>query len=388
MNPAQITQEVPSPGESFFRLVFENSSDAFLLLENGVFIDCNPAAVKMLRAKNKQEVLFTAPSQLSPKYQADGRPSAEKAEEMIQTAIRNGSHRFEWIHRRMTGEEFPVEVLLTSIRVGERTIIHTTWRDITERKKAEDELKRNVNFTNALLNAIPTPVFYKNREGLYQGCNRAFTELMGKTAEEIRNKTVYQIWPSEYAELYHQKDLELIQNPQRQVYEAAVKDKDGNIRPVVFAKDIFLDESGNVAGLVGAFLDISKIKKAEEELERFKLMVENSTDFINMADMQGNVLFLNETGRNMLGVEEKDIPNLVIFDLVAEDSLQKAQQEVLPTILEKGSWSGELRYRNLKTGEIIDVFASTYMIRNPQTGEPQYLVNISRDITAQKAIGD
>ncbi|MFN3307899.1 MAG: PAS domain-containing protein, partial [Anaerolineales bacterium] len=300
MSPLQGKQESPIIHESFFRLIFENSSEAFLLLENGVFIDCNQAAVEMLRAKNKQEVLSVPPAQLSPKYQPDGRPSAEKAEEMIQTAIRNGSHRFEWIHRRMTGEDFPVEVLLTSIQVGDRTIIHTAWREITERKKAEDELKRNVNFTNALLNAIPTPVFYKNREGLYQGCNRAFSEIMGKTAEEIRNKTVYQLWPSEYAELYHQKDLELIQNPQRQVYEATVKDKDGNIRPVIFAKDTFLDESGNVAGLVGAFLDISGLKKAEEELERFKLMVENSTDFINMADMQGKVLFLNETGRRML----------------------------------------------------------------------------------------
>ena len=386
MNPLQGKQESPIINESFFRFIFENSPDAFLLLENGVFIDCNQAAVKMLRAKNKQEVLSALPAQLSPPFQADGRPSAEKAEEMIQTAIRNGSHRFEWIHRRMTGEDFPVEVLLTAIKIENRTIIHTAWRDITERKKAEDELKRNVNFTNALLNAIPTPVFYKNREGLYQGCNRAFSEIMGKTAEEIRNKTVYQIWPSEYAELYHQKDLELIQNPQRQVYEATIKDKDGNIRPVIFAKDTFLDESGNVAGLVGAFLDISEIKKAEEELERFKLMVENSTDFINMSDMQGKVLFLNETGRKMVGVEEKDIHTLVIFDLIAEESLQKAQQEALPAILEKGSWSGELRYRNLKTGEIIDVFASTYMIRNPQTGEPQYLVNISHDISAEKQL--
>jgi PAS domain S-box-containing protein len=140
--------------------------------------------------------------------------------------------------------------------------------DISARKQTEDELKRNVNFTNTLLDALPTPVFYKDKEGRYQGCNRAFTDVMGKTAGEIRGKTVYELWPGENAEAYHGRDLELIHHPQHQVYEAATRDKDGNIRPVIFAKDVFFDEGGNVAGLVGAFVDITQQKKAEQLLQQ------------------------------------------------------------------------------------------------------------------------
>lgn len=128
--------------ENRFRLMFESTADALLLLDPGIgkFIDCNRAALDMLRCKDKSQILPLHPAKLSPLHQPDGRLSTEKAEDMIATAMRNGSHRFEWIHCSAYREDFPVEVLLTPILMGERHLIITTWRDITERKKVETEL--------------------------------------------------------------------------------------------------------------------------------------------------------------------------------------------------------------------------------------------------------
>ncbi len=130
--------------ENRFRVMFERTADALLLLDpgSGQFIDCNQAAVDMLRCTDKKEILLLHPAQISPLHQPDGRRSAEKADEMIATAMRNGSHRFEWIHRSDHREDFPVEVLLTPILMGERQLIIATCRDITERKQAEEELLR------------------------------------------------------------------------------------------------------------------------------------------------------------------------------------------------------------------------------------------------------
>ena len=139
--------------------------------------------------------------------------------------------------------------------------------DITERKQAEAELERSLNFQSALLDAVPTAVFYKDREGRYQGCNKVFTEIMGVASEEIRGKTVQELWPSDMAETYHLKDLELMAAPVRQAYEYRVKDRNGLERPVIFTKDVFRDERGEVAGIVGAFLDITERRRAEEELK-------------------------------------------------------------------------------------------------------------------------
>lgn len=124
-----------------YRELFERSADAILIIDGDRFVDCNQATVEMLRCAHKVEVLQTHPSQLSPPVQPDGRDSFEKANAMIAQAFARGSHRFEWMHRRADGEVFPVEVLLTAVPRGEGFILHCVWRDITERKQLEEQLR-------------------------------------------------------------------------------------------------------------------------------------------------------------------------------------------------------------------------------------------------------
>ena len=129
--------------ELALRLVFERSPDAILLLDDGVFIDCNQAAVDMLRASGKDELLSLSPSDLSPAIQPDGALSTTKAQEMISVALERGSHRFEWLAKRRNGSKFPVEVLLTAIPFQGRQILYVVWRDITRRQEAERELAKS-----------------------------------------------------------------------------------------------------------------------------------------------------------------------------------------------------------------------------------------------------
>ena len=128
--------------EARYRDLFERSADAILIIEGDRFIDCNDATVAMLRYGSRADLLQTHPSELSPPEQPDGRSSFEKANEMMEAAFARGSHRFEWMHQRADGEIFPVEVLLTAVPRGGRQILHVVWRDITERKRLEEELRQ------------------------------------------------------------------------------------------------------------------------------------------------------------------------------------------------------------------------------------------------------
>ena len=67
--------------------------------------------------------------------------------------------------------------------------------------KLEADLKKNIRFTESMLSAIPTPIFFKDVHGRYQGCNPAFSEIMGVTSQEVRGKTVHELWPNEHAEI-------------------------------------------------------------------------------------------------------------------------------------------------------------------------------------------
>ena len=114
--------------DSKYRELFNKSADACLIINNGLFVDCNQATVDMLGFKTKTEVLNTHPSVLSPESQPDGQDSLDKADKMMALAYKNGSHRFEWDHLKANGQVFPVEVLLTVIshEIGDQTL-YTVW---------------------------------------------------------------------------------------------------------------------------------------------------------------------------------------------------------------------------------------------------------------------
>ena len=137
-------KEGPGEGEAKFRLLFQKSPDAMFLLDGDVFTDCNQAAVEMLGCSSKEQLLALHPYDISPERQPDGRRSVEKARELIDRAHREGSLRFEWVHRRMDGQDFPAEVLLTAIPLHGRQILHVSLRDITERVLARQTLEQRV----------------------------------------------------------------------------------------------------------------------------------------------------------------------------------------------------------------------------------------------------
>jgi PAS domain S-box-containing protein len=128
--------------EGALRLVFEKSPDATVIIQDGLFIDCNPAAVQMFRAGWRDQLLFLSLSQVSPFVQPDGTSSAIKAKEMIAAALEQGNNRFEWLARRQDNSEFAVEILLTAVPFKDKQLLHTVWRDISRRKEVERELSQ------------------------------------------------------------------------------------------------------------------------------------------------------------------------------------------------------------------------------------------------------
>jgi PAS domain S-box-containing protein len=164
-------------------------------------------------------------------------------------------------------------------------------RFIAGRKQAEEALRASNQFITSLLRAIPVGIFYKDKDGRYMGCNDVFADITGYTAEDIKGKKIYEIWPGELSQSYHQIEMELIETRQNRIYESEVRDKSGQMIPVIFAKDIFLDAHGEVAGIVGAFLDISDRKQSEIALlqseSRNRAMLEALPDSMLVFDRDG-----------------------------------------------------------------------------------------------------
>ncbi len=136
-------EEALRDSEDTFRKLFEASSDAILLLDgNATFVKCNQRALDMLKI-SREKLLALTLDRVSPEFQPCGRPSSEYAPEMIASAYSKGVAQFDWTCVASDGSEVIVEVYLTPIVTRGETLLYATWRDITNRKLAELELKEH-----------------------------------------------------------------------------------------------------------------------------------------------------------------------------------------------------------------------------------------------------
>ncbi|MHC1729101.1 MAG: PAS domain S-box protein [Syntrophobacteraceae bacterium] len=129
--------------------------------------------------------------------------------------------------------------------------------------------------------------------------------------------------------------------------------------------------------------EIEERKKVESELQKLAAVVEHSSELVNLADLDGNMIFLNEAGGIMLGIPPRDVNKHSIIEVIPDKLKSKVENEVMPNTLKEGRWEGELQYCNLLTGTLTDVHTTTFIIRSCD-GETLCLANVSFNITERK----
>jgi diguanylate cyclase (GGDEF)-like protein/PAS domain S-box-containing protein len=170
----------------------------------------------------------------------------------------------------------------------------------------DDTGDESLRFVRQLIDTIPSPVFYKDRDGRYLGANRAFEQLTGKPVAALIGRTVLDLYRPELAQRYAAADAELLANPGTQTYEAEVELTDGSRRAVMFNKATFARADGSIGGLVGVILDISEIKATERELHELHARLELAVDASQLAmwelDVAANRVHLDHRWALMLGL--------------------------------------------------------------------------------------
>lgn len=262
--------------EEKLSVIFQYSTDAHLLLDENGITDCNEAAVKMLRCRNKSELLSIHPARFSPEFQPDGRRSAEKSVEMDRMAYENGYNRFEWIHKRMDGEEFPVEVTLNPVLLSNKKALLVVWHDITHRKRAEELIRRN----EAML--------AESQQLTHSGSWEA--DLV--TGQNFWSDEAFRIFGLEpgsrgpetelFSSMIHPDDLPLYRSHIRDAishlepasFDLRIVLPDGRVKFIHAIGKPFTDANGKVTKLYGAIMDIDEQKKAEQELIKAKEQAE------------------------------------------------------------------------------------------------------------------
>nr|WP_081475691.1 ATP-binding protein [Microbulbifer agarilyticus] len=159
---------------------------------------------------------------------------------------------------------------LAKLLVKQESLNKLNQQELHEREVAQHKLSDQLEFLQILIDSIPAPIFYKDSEGIYTGCNRAFEKFLGKPREQIVGQSVYGVSEGPQAKVYHEKDLELMRQRGHQVYESQVAYADGTLHDVIFNKAAYELQDGRLGGLIGVILDISERKALERDLLQAK----------------------------------------------------------------------------------------------------------------------
>jgi PAS domain S-box-containing protein len=169
-------------------------------------------------------------------------------------------------------------------------------------------------------------------------------------------------------------------------YEYRIIMPDGTVRHIYSSGHPVLDEDGQIIEFVSIAADVTERKRAELERRRLASLVEQADDLMAISDLSGGTpVYLNKAGLKMVGFDSwvEASARRGIHYVLPEDR-QFVNEVLWPTVLEKGSWSGEMRFRHFKTGETIPVLYSAFRIDDPETGQPVNVGNVCRDITDRK----
>ena len=252
-----------------------------------------------------------------------------------------------------------------------------------------DTLRERIRFTQELIDAIPAPVFYKDLDGHYLGCNMAYERNIRLLAA-IRGKTTTDVESQAQAARCLEMDREAAKMPGRTVeYETALDFKDGSPHDVIVFKSIFKNASGEPAGIVGVVLDITARKHSESALAasetKYRTLLASMRDGFVVADNQERLTQSNPAFQEMLGYSGEELARMTYRDITPA-IWHEAEAALLRTSVAEQGFSEvfEKEYRR-KDGSVLPVALRLH--RYPaQAGDDCRYFAIVRDITDVKAI--
>jgi PAS domain S-box-containing protein len=259
--------------------------------------------------------------------------------------------------------------------------------DITERKRAEEEVKNASNMLQLIMNNIPQAIFWKDCNSRYLGCNKVFAEDAGfQSPENIVGKTDYDLpWAREQTEWYRECDRRVMKNdtPEYHIYEPQTT-ADGKLTWLDTNKIPLHDSKGNVIGTLGTYEDITERKEAEESLRLLNLynrsLIETSLDPLVTIGHDGKILDANNATEQVTGYSRNELIGTDFSDYFTEPEKAKKGYK---KVFDEGSVNDyELEIRN-KNGKITPVLYNASVYKD-ESGNVIGVFAAARDITASK----
>ena len=269
----QHTEDALRQSDQRFRTLFESSPDAVLIIEGGRCVECNAAAAALFGRGQRHELIGLHPGDLSPPVQPGGTDSRQFAEQMLARAESRGLNRFEWVHRRQQGGDFPAEVTLSAFMLQDRRLYYAVVRDMTDSKLAEAQLRQSENRARATFDGARDGILATDvATQRFVDANPAICQMLGYERQELLSLGLTDVYPATELARVRSVFQRQVRGELAVAQDMPMRRKNGEI----FFADISaaLMTLDGRSTLSGFFRDVSERRAAQAELAQYRLNLE------------------------------------------------------------------------------------------------------------------
>ena len=371
--------------EENYRSLIELAPIAIVVHRDGKNVYANPEAIRMIKAKVPEDIIGKdILTFVSPDYQVRTLGAIRK---MSEEGVMLPPQEQRIV--AVDGEVLTVEIAAKPVNFQGLASIMVLMRDITEQKKTKDALYDSRQMLQSVLDTIPQRVFWKDKNSVFLGCNRQNARDAGfSDPAQMVGKTDFDYTTRDVAELYRADDRQVMETGEGRInYEEPQVRPDGSTAWLRTSKVPLRDKERNVVGVLGTYEDITEYKRSQEALreseEKYRLLVETTSDFIWEVDTGGKYTYISPKIRDMLGFEPKEIIGKTPFDLMTPADASRIAAEFLDYVKREKPFSGLVNVNLHKDGStvIIETSAAPFFDRN---GAFAGYRGIDRDVTKRK----
>ena len=374
-------EEALPDSEQQFQALIENAQDAIVIMNPDITIRYeSPSMARMTGRKaedriGKNPLEFCHPDDTASVIYVFI-PLLENKVPIVRTELRLQHKNDEWITFEVIGTNLIDNPAVRGIVLN--------LREITERKRAEQELRESEEKIRNLFDSIADGIGAIDLNGVYTEVNQGLLKIYGcSSTDEVLGKSYFTfVAPHDMegviAEMQKTIEAESITHIEYTGLRA-----DGSEFPAEAVGAMVKESSGNVSGFIGVIRDVTERKRAEEELIRLSNAVRMTTDSIVISDLEAKIVEVNEATLKMYGTDDKgDLIGGNAYDLIAPEDWEKAIASA-KEVLERGYVENQEYHIITKDGGTVLAAMSTAIMKDVD-GKPTGFVAVSRDITERK----
>ena len=366
--------------EQKYHSLFQQSVNSILLIdiETQKIVDYNESAYKNLGYTEKEFKKL----EIADFEHIDSLEQIKKHRKQI---IDKGFATFQTKQITKTGEIRNVIASVKTITIKGKPYLQSIITDITDIENTKIKLKESEDKFQQFFETNANYCYITSPDGKIQDINMSALNVLEYTKDEIIGQPLYTIYSKE-SQKRATKLFELLKQEEKiSNEELTIITKSGKKRAILLSSKAILDKKNNIIYSTSVQIDITKRKLAEQEQEQFKLLVENSSDYISISSLERQILYINEAGRRMIGLDSfEEVKKMKIDDFIFKEDLNIVLDQIILSIKQKGSWKGESRLMHLKTGLPIPVNMNSFIINDRENNQPIAMATVTHNMTKSK----